>query len=363
MTFTDAVFWVGLTAFGTGLYFLIDGTKHNRWAAWIATTLGVGAMAYSIYAHSHGDTLGLPIWFYLLCVTWLLIALDVYDRRIRTPIRTDSWVEAFRNPRWETITTSTFQNEAVDVDGKRFVDCKFHNAKLVFHGCAPTEFLGNTSLDGTIELTTDDPATRHYLTLEAKLAKIPGAQLERSAVDEKGNKVAHAFDTTGKPDKSTNSLRVYLDEITMGIKIGRHEEAVIFILCRIICERTTSIVNMSASVITGDGKVWPCILMADLSQWLLCPERGDDIELEESLSLRKKLRGAPLAAEVQQIGWFGLRITGPDWNADPLAIIQSIILTLVDGRNQKHEFALAQPWTIEPERQIVSKSVRLRPSL
>jgi hypothetical protein len=42
---------------------------------------------------------------------------------------------------------------------------------------------------------------------------------------------------------------------------------------------------MSASVITGDGKVWPCILMADLSQWLLCPERGDDIELEESLSL------------------------------------------------------------------------------
>ena len=76
MGLNEAWFWVGLTTFGTGIYFLIDGTKR-RWAASITTLIGVVAMAYSIYAHSHGGMLGLPIWFYLLCVSWVLIGLDV----------------------------------------------------------------------------------------------------------------------------------------------------------------------------------------------------------------------------------------------------------------------------------------------
>jgi len=82
MGLNEAWFWVGLTTFGTGIYFLIDGTKR-RWAASITTLIGVVAMAYSIYAHSHGGMLGLPIWFYLLCVSWVLIGLDVYDRHFR----------------------------------------------------------------------------------------------------------------------------------------------------------------------------------------------------------------------------------------------------------------------------------------
>jgi hypothetical protein len=85
MPFKEALFWVGLTVFGTGLYFLIDRTEHNRWSAWSATLIGTGAVAYSIYVQYHENALGLPVWFYLQCVTWLLIGLDVYGRHFRRP--------------------------------------------------------------------------------------------------------------------------------------------------------------------------------------------------------------------------------------------------------------------------------------
>jgi len=76
-----------------GHLFLIEGTKHNRWTAWFATVLGVIAMGYSIYKHGNGGSLGLPLWSYLLCLTWVLIGLDVYDRRVRKPVRADSSTE------------------------------------------------------------------------------------------------------------------------------------------------------------------------------------------------------------------------------------------------------------------------------
>lgn len=89
MAFNEGLFWIGLTVFGAGLYFLIDKTHHNRLRAWLATILGLVAVGYSIYKHHYANTLALPLWFYLLCFTWLLIGLDVYDRFRAKPMRAD----------------------------------------------------------------------------------------------------------------------------------------------------------------------------------------------------------------------------------------------------------------------------------
>jgi hypothetical protein len=200
MPFNEALFWIGLTVFGTGFYFLIDRTQYNRWLSWVVALSGACAVVYSIYVHSHHDALGLPLWFYLLCLTWVLVGLDIYARRSRIPIRGDELsAEAFRNPKWDTVTSHNFENEAVGVDGKRFVDCRFRNAKLVFHGKAPTEFLGNTKLGGTIELTTDHAATMHYLAIETKLNSLPGGEATRSAVDAKGNAIPGAVSLEATP--------------------------------------------------------------------------------------------------------------------------------------------------------------------
>lgn len=80
MAFNEATFWVGLTVFGSGIYFLI-ANKMPHWRAWLATLLGIAAMGYSVWEHSHSSaSMGLPLWFYLLVFTWVLLGLDVYDR-------------------------------------------------------------------------------------------------------------------------------------------------------------------------------------------------------------------------------------------------------------------------------------------
>jgi hypothetical protein len=54
------------------------------------------------------------------------------------------WREAFRNPQWRIVSGHTFHNEAVVIDGKSFRGCRFVNAKLVFHGTAPAELVGDS---------------------------------------------------------------------------------------------------------------------------------------------------------------------------------------------------------------------------
>jgi len=60
-----------------------------------------------------------------------------------------------------------------------------------------------------VELSTDDPATKHYLTIESKLSKLPGAQTRRSATDDKGNTVQNALGLKATPITPPLSQRIF----------------------------------------------------------------------------------------------------------------------------------------------------------
>ena len=81
--------------------------------------------------------------------------------------------DPFNNPQWETISNREFRNEAVEVDGKRFYSCKFINARLVFHGKAPCELLGDCGVGGSVVLETDNQPAMHYSHLMRIISSIP----------------------------------------------------------------------------------------------------------------------------------------------------------------------------------------------
>jgi hypothetical protein len=86
MPINEALFWVGLTMFGTGIYFLRDKGLKDFWSL-AMTIIGSMAVIYSVYRHYHPDLPSVPIWVSLLIITWIGIAYDVFDRhrQLSTP--------------------------------------------------------------------------------------------------------------------------------------------------------------------------------------------------------------------------------------------------------------------------------------
>ena len=193
MHFNEALFWTALTAFGTGLYFIMETSK--KWIAWGVMILGAGGMGYSVYRNYHSESLGLPIWLYLLAVTWILIGTDVYDRkwgsgRGKNGKGTAEWRQRFSVPRFELVDDHKFENEEIVVDNKSFRRCSFKNVKFLFHGLSPFEFVEGTTFDrGTVFFTTDDPAIMLFGVMQAKIASLPGARVQPGALDSKGRDV------------------------------------------------------------------------------------------------------------------------------------------------------------------------------
>ncbi len=189
MPWKEASFWIGLTVFGTGLYFIIDCVKEKSsrgmlWLASIVSFLGAGTFAYSMYAY-YFPAPKLPVWAFLLVLTWGLIAWDVYHRRTVEPSRRGR-LKAFAKPEWELVHGVTFRNETVELDGKRFSHCQFINTKLFFRGTGPCEVL-ECQVGGSIVLATEDVMAQHYMYLAEKLCNGPGiAKVSMALVDNKG---------------------------------------------------------------------------------------------------------------------------------------------------------------------------------
>src|SRR5579864_222630 len=86
MPLKEAMFWFGLTVFGTGLYFFIQAfverkdLDHKIWMG-VITLLGAGAAGYSVYRYYYPEALNVPVWVGFLILTWLAIAYDIRDRR------------------------------------------------------------------------------------------------------------------------------------------------------------------------------------------------------------------------------------------------------------------------------------------
>jgi hypothetical protein len=86
MPWKEATFWLGLTVFGTGLYFVIEHfvsertSKRMFWLALGVGLIGASAIGYSMYSYYVPTVAKLPVWLYLLMLTWGLIGWDYYER-------------------------------------------------------------------------------------------------------------------------------------------------------------------------------------------------------------------------------------------------------------------------------------------
>lgn len=83
MPFREGLFWVGITAFGTGLYFvtarLSGDTKVQLPFAIALTVFGMLGVAYSLLQHHYPDRLKrIPLWLLLFVFTWSALGYDIY---------------------------------------------------------------------------------------------------------------------------------------------------------------------------------------------------------------------------------------------------------------------------------------------
>lgn len=227
MPIKEALFWIGLTVFGTGLYFMIDKAKHLRWLAIIVTVAGAAALGYSIYAHYSPDAPKLPVWLYLLSLTWLLVGADIYFRRRDTQATRKTgadWREAFRDPRFSLVNDHKYENDSIQVDGKSFRRCSFKNVTFNFQGNAPFEFVEETHLDaGSVRFVTDNPAiilynemTRKFEAIASEAIAAGRAKVETGALDAKGHEVPLRLPTVQRLEPTEADPRIYLLDIKSG---------------------------------------------------------------------------------------------------------------------------------------------------
>lgn len=131
-------------------------------------------------------------WHYLPLIILMMAGVVWLFGRFQgkpSPHRQPPLPDAFSDPRWQIVSGRRFENESIHVDGKSFRSCTFKNVTFLFHGTAPTEFTGSSQFAGSIRLSTNHPPTMFWRTLEHMFSTIPGAEIETSPVDHKGQKV------------------------------------------------------------------------------------------------------------------------------------------------------------------------------
>lgn len=143
--------------------------------------------------------------------------------------------------------------------------------------------------------------------------------------------------------------------------MGATQKANLFLRCRVVVSphKTTSLTKITATAIFQNAARSPCELLEDLSDWLIAPERGNDLEIEP-LSLWSRLRKETLTAEVQKEGWFGLFVEQREWTSDPLQLIHRIEFAMEDGAHGKHVVTVKSPWPEKTSHLVVAKHLRNR---
>jgi hypothetical protein len=187
MPFKEALFWVGLTVLGTGLFFIVEGGSQQMPLAIAFTVVGVAAVAYSVYAHDNPDKkLRPPVWMALLLCTWLLVGYDIYDRNT-----SDAYHWKMRQDQERAVYGKSYRNESVQIDGKKFDHCNFENVTFIYAGVAPTDLV-ECHFTGTTYLKTSSDALKGYMVLQEQLRKMAAVQTGSffvAGVDANGNMV------------------------------------------------------------------------------------------------------------------------------------------------------------------------------
>src|ERR1035441_287504 len=82
MPFNEALFWFGLTAFGTGLYYIFEKTVKLPYSIGV-TVIGLVACAYAEYRHYHLESPEVRLWVPLLVLTWAFLAYTIRKAKNR----------------------------------------------------------------------------------------------------------------------------------------------------------------------------------------------------------------------------------------------------------------------------------------
>lgn len=158
-------------------------------SVFLAVSLLVGGTGLAILAERMEASTALVVG--VVVVSYVAAALIAWWSR---------WVAAvkgFRHPErgavptkeeWDAtkiteIVGRTYQNEKVDIDAKRFVNCSFTSATLVFRGTGPFHFVGRCEFTGEMQIEVTHPATNcisQYIEGLRKM-QIPGARVEFKA--------------------------------------------------------------------------------------------------------------------------------------------------------------------------------------
>jgi len=84
MPLREALFWVGLTVFGTGLYFVVADETKTAWSISMVV-LGLLGVGYAIYSHHHPALPKIPTWAYFFLLTCLALGFAYYDSNRQAP--------------------------------------------------------------------------------------------------------------------------------------------------------------------------------------------------------------------------------------------------------------------------------------
>jgi hypothetical protein len=132
MSLDDAIFWIGVTVFGTGLYLM---PEHQIWGIALIA-VGVTGILYSIREHLKGGAANRK-WAIIMVLSALIICAavgyDIYDRHYYHPTFDAALAWDDTRP-LERIYSQTFQNETVRLDGRHFINPTFDNVTFEYEG-------------------------------------------------------------------------------------------------------------------------------------------------------------------------------------------------------------------------------------
>jgi len=161
------------------------------------------------------------------------------------------------------------------------------------------------------------------------------------------------------PAETRPEIAVYLEELTLGLRMLWLDKTFLFLSCIIVARnKKTSVLQIKPVVSMRDGSVLTCKFMESLSDWSYEP--GDSFTDLDTLSLWKKLHNVPLEDEVKQSGWIGIEVPLSAQKAGDFSDVEAVELNVVDGAQREHLISFSAPWPVNKEHLIVAKHVRQR---
>src|SRR5438552_14272478 len=144
MPFREALFWVGITVFGTGLYLATERGNQSMLLAIAMIVIGLGFSAYAVIRHHYPDRNLPPIRPLIILLFILLSAVgyDIYmrwhpiEKIVEKPVPYEFAWTGDHAPT-KQVKDRAFVRERVRLDDTEYWNCTFEEVTFVYNGIAP----------------------------------------------------------------------------------------------------------------------------------------------------------------------------------------------------------------------------------